>query len=84
MRTTVTLDGDVEATIRRLMAERGLSFKQVLNDAIRAGTQSTTRQPVQYTTVRDLGAPRVNLDAALQLAGQLEDDELIRKMHLGK
>jgi hypothetical protein len=34
---------------------------------------------------RDLGAlPGVNLDKALQLAGEMEDAEIIRKMRLGK
>jgi hypothetical protein len=36
VRTTVTLDADTEALLRRRMRERGLSFKQALNDAIRA------------------------------------------------
>ena len=37
MRTTVTLDADTELLVRRRMRERGISFKQALNDAIRAG-----------------------------------------------
>jgi hypothetical protein len=31
-----------------------------------------------------MGVPRVNLDKATQLAGELEDLEIIRKMSLGK
>jgi hypothetical protein len=31
-----------------------------------------------------MGVPLVNLDKALQLAGELEDLEIIRKMRLGK
>jgi hypothetical protein len=37
MRTTVTLDPDVESLLRKAMRERGEPFKQVLNTAIRAG-----------------------------------------------
>jgi len=33
----VTLDPDVELLLRRAMEERGLSFKQAVNEAIRAG-----------------------------------------------
>lgn len=83
MRTTVTLDPDVEATIRRMMAERGLSFKSALNDAIRAGTGAPAPSAT-YTRQARLGTATVNLDQALRVAGQLEDDELIRKARLGK
>jgi hypothetical protein len=37
MRTTVTLDLDVETPTRTAMKERGLSFKDALNSAVRAG-----------------------------------------------
>ena len=84
MRTTVTLDPDVEAALRRAMQEKGLSFKQALNEAVRAGTASSVRESRNYTRPRDLGAPRVNLDQAMRLAGELEDAEIIRKMRLGK
>lgn len=37
MRTTVTLDRDVQILIEKTMQERAETFKQVLNDAIRVG-----------------------------------------------
>ena len=37
MRTTVTLDPDVYRLILNAMRERGLSFKEVLNEAVRKG-----------------------------------------------
>ena len=78
MRTTVTLDPDAEQIVRRRMRERGLSFKDAINDAIRSGAMSSG---VQFRTeVAALGESHVNLDRALQLAAALEDDELIRKM----
>jgi hypothetical protein len=84
MRTTVTLDPDTESLVRRLMAERGVSFKQALNDAIRAGAPEASRPTEFRTDVHHLGAPIVVLDKALQLAADLEDDELIRKLRSGK
>lgn len=83
MRTTVTLDPDTESLVRRLMAERGVSFKQALNDAIRDGAAPRTRGSFATRTF-DLGRPRQDLDQALQLAGQIEDDELIRRMRSGQ
>lgn len=35
MRTTVTIDPDTEALLREEMARTGLSFKEVLNRAVR-------------------------------------------------
>lgn len=78
MRTTVTLDPDTEALVKRAMAERGLTFKEALNRAIRAGAAPASagfRSPTF-----DLGAAKVPLGHALRLAGALEDEELSRKL----
>jgi hypothetical protein len=85
MRTTVTLDPDTEALIRERMRRRGVSFKQALNDAIRESTRlAASDASTFHTRTAALGIPRVNLDRALQLAGELEDEELVRKMRAGK
>ncbi|MGH9188092.1 MAG: antitoxin [Acidimicrobiales bacterium] len=86
MRTTVTLDPDVAALLKKRMKERGMGFKQALNDALRSGlTEPRKRSKPFRTRTFNMGfPPNVNLDKALQLAGQLEDEELIRKMQLGK
>jgi hypothetical protein len=79
MRTTVTLDDDTLVVIQRLMRERHISFKQALNDAIRQGAQQRPAPAAFETRTADLGVPSVNLDRALQIAGELEDEELIRR-----
>jgi hypothetical protein len=84
VRTTVTLDPDTDAIVRKLMRERKLTFKQALNAAIRAGTKAPSAHPVQFTFPKHMGVPRVPLDKALQLAAQLEDEEIVRKLALGK
>lgn len=83
MRTTVTLDDDTLAAIRRLMNERGVSFKKALNDAIREGVQGRPAPAPFATRTAELGVPTVTLDRALQLAGELEDEELIRRQRRG-
>jgi hypothetical protein len=80
MRTTITLDPDVEALIRKAMRERGLSFKQAVNEAIRAGLAPRSEQPTGTRTFRMGFDPRIPLGKALRLAGELEDEELIRKL----
>lgn len=82
MRTTVTLDPDTEAIVKRRMREQGLSFKDALNAAIRAGVRDE-RVPEFRTETASMGRSAVNLDRALQLAADLEDDELVRKMRTG-
>lgn len=82
MRTTVTLDPDTEQIVRGLMREQGISFKKALNDAIRRGASQDRREPFATETA-SMGEPTVNLDRALQLVGDLEDEELIRKMRAG-
>ena len=84
MRTTVSLEPDTNAVVRRLMRERGLTFKQALNEAIRAGSlRRSATQPFKTRTV-DMGRPAISLDKALRLAASLEDDELVRKLAVRK
>jgi hypothetical protein len=83
MRTTVTLDPDTEQIIRRRMRERGVSFKEALNDAIRSGASGPGTENPFRTQTASMGVSTVNLDRALQLAAELEDEELIRKMRTG-
>jgi hypothetical protein len=86
MRTTVTLDPDVEAKLKATMRERGVSFKVALNEAVRAGLGGPAPTPRRYRMpTGKLGVrPGVNVDKALRLAGELEDEEIIRKLELGK
>ncbi|MGH3979464.1 MAG: CopG family transcriptional regulator [Pseudonocardiaceae bacterium] len=87
MRTTITLDPDTAALIKRRMHERGVSFKQAVNDAIRSGLTDTgagDRREAFRTRSVPMGLPTVNLDRALQLAGELDDEERVRKMRQGK
>lgn len=83
MRTTVTLDPDTEQIVRRRMRERGQTFKEAINDAIRDGASGRTSSKPFRTEVASMGESRVNLDRALQLAADLEDDELLRKLRAG-
>ena len=66
------------------MRERKVSFKQALNDAIREGAQRESAGSTPFTVKAvDLGRPRVDLDKALQLTAELEDEDLARRMRGG-
>jgi hypothetical protein len=78
MRTTVTLDPDVESMLRREVRRRGEPFKQVLNDAIRTGLHNMRRRTEVFEPLTfNMGKPRVDLTKAASLAAELEDAELI-------
>jgi hypothetical protein len=79
VRTTVTLEPDVEALIGRAMRERGVSFKRAVNDAIRAGMSPGGNAPREFPT-HDMGEPLVDITKALRLAGELEDQELAARL----
>ena len=85
MRTTITLDPDVEVLVRKAMRERGLSFKQAVNEAIRAGLAPRSDLPAAGTPTFRMGFnPVIPLDKALRLAAELEDEELTRKLAVRK
>jgi hypothetical protein len=80
MRTTVTLDPDNDLAVRRLMRERGLTFKQAVNEAIRKSLSGKAGEAAFRTPTFSMGPPRVPIDKALRLAAELEDEEIIRKL----
>lgn len=84
MRTTVTLDPDVEALVKGAMRDRGLTFKEAINDAIRAGMASTPVGGALTFKTHDMGEPLVDVTKALRLAGELEDQEVARKLAEGQ
>ncbi len=83
MRTTVTLDSDVELKLQALMTARGLTFKEAINSALRAGLAPNTPADVAFPTF-DMGQPTVDLTHAGRIAATLEDDETARKLQVGR
>jgi hypothetical protein len=87
MRTTVTLDPDVAAKLKETARQAGISFKEALNTSVRRGLERGAAKPQPYRLPpgqRLEARAGVNLDKALQLAGELEDAEILRKLRIGK
>jgi hypothetical protein len=83
MRTTVTLEPDTEALVKQLMRERGLTFKQAVNEAIRLGLsrgKGQGEEPFRTPTFPMGWREDVSLDRALTTVGVLEDEELARRI----
>jgi hypothetical protein len=68
------------------MKERGVSFKEALNSAVRAGlTQGKRRRRSFVQKSYSLGSDRnFRWDKALEAASAMEDEELGRKFSLRK
>ncbi len=87
MRTTVDLDPDLLERLRLEATRRRVSFKQLLNAAIRSGlaTRPTAQAKPYVLRPRHLGVVRegLDLDKALAIADTLESrqiaDELERR-----
>jgi hypothetical protein len=52
MRTTLSLDDDVAADLRRIQSESGQTWKQVVNDVVRAGVAARRAGERQARRVR--------------------------------
>ena len=68
MRTTLTLDSDVAALAQRVQKKHGLSFKAVVNEALRHGLQAMSAPASRSGSYR---TPSVNLGRCL--TGSLDD-----------
>jgi len=82
MRTTVTLDSDVETLLQEAMKREGKSFKQVLNESLRSALEGRggEAEPEFVVAARPLGL-RVGIDPARirDLDDDLEVAEFQRK-----
>lgn len=81
MRTTVTLDADVEKLLREAQQQSRKTFKQALNDALRRGLKGVDAEEKAFeVATRPLGL-RVGIDPAQlhDLDDELEIEEFLRK-----
>lgn len=76
MRTTITLEPDVEALLKRAMREHGVTFKDAVNQAVRYGLGKRPQKvPPFKQRAFHMGKPLVDLTKALALADELDDIE---------
>ena len=84
MRTTLTIDPDVERLLRREMRRTGRSMKAVVNDALRTGLGirgKPPRAPRFEVAPHAFGfKPDVDRDRLNRLFDEMEADERARKL----
>jgi len=84
MRTTLTLEPDVALQVKRLMADKKLTLKRAVNDALRAGLPALRRQvepPPFKVEPFNLGRLKPGIDETKlgQYLDQLDVEEFLRK-----
>lgn len=86
MRTTVTLKNDLAKELRDKAHREHRSFKEVINETLQAGLHAQpakSRKKIVLPTY-NMGPPKVDLTKALAIAAEMEDEEIMRKLALGK
>jgi hypothetical protein len=89
MRTTLTLEERIAKALKDAAHRTGKPFKQIVNDALRAGlaaghaSANTRRYRVKPAALGGV-IGSVDLHKALRLADALEDQEIARKLALRK
>lgn len=78
MRTTLTLDPDVAALLKKAVAKGEVSFKQAVNDALRRGLTDAALEKPKKRWVQRVGPPSgflVDIDNNGALAEMLDRED---------
>ena len=86
MRTTVRIDDDLLSDLKEVAEKERLSLTKAFNKILRVGLRSKDSAPDRPYRVKaaSMGKPFVDLTKANQIAAELEDEEILRKLRLGK
>jgi hypothetical protein len=76
MRTTLTLDDDVAALLRKEMTREGLTLKDAVNEALRRGLVAARPAPRKRYRVRlfKTGAARIPIDNIAEALAHAEGE----------
>ena len=84
MRTTLTIDPDVEELLRRDIRRTGRSMKSVVNDALRAGLGVESESPGAPRYKAESYAfgfkPDVDVDRLNRLVDEMEVEEIVLRL----
>ncbi len=82
MRTTLTLDDDIAASLKEQARLLDKPFRQVVNDALRRGMAPTPREDRPRFRIKPLHgafAPGIDLLRLNQLNDELQTDDFLRR-----
>ena len=87
MQTTLTLDDEVAEELKEVADRAGKPFTEVVNETLRKGLHPSgtlSPKPYRLATVSLGVRPGVDIDKARHIADALEDEEIARKLEMGK
>jgi hypothetical protein len=80
MRTTLTVDDDLQRQMLDQARALDVPYRQVVNDALRRGLEVREGSPPVYAApVFDMGLARVDLVKALALSQELDDAKFVAR-----
>lgn len=88
MRTTLRIEDDLLQELKRLARKENIPVTRLINRMLSTSLRSSQntkspKRPYREKTY-DLGKPTINLDKALMIAAEMENQEIIRKLELRK
>jgi hypothetical protein len=77
MRTTLTIDDDVAATLERLRKARDTRLKDLINEALRRGLNEMDKPPKRRKAFRtlDLGRPLIDVSNVAEAIAIAEGED---------
>jgi hypothetical protein len=87
MQTTLTLDDELADELEEVAHRAGKPFTEVVNDTLWKGLHAEgvlSTKPYRLETASLGVRPGVDIDKARHIADDLEDEEIARKLGMGK
>lgn len=88
MRTTLTIEDQLVAALKEAALRSGKPFKQVVNEALRAGLRELSRPAARPYRLQPASMGQahagIDIDKALHLAAALEDEAIRSKLEQRK
>jgi len=87
MQTTLTLDDELAEELEEVAHRAGKPFTEIVNETLRKGLHpagSPSPKPYRLETVALGVRPGVDIDKARHISDALEDEEILRKLEMGK
>jgi hypothetical protein len=88
MRSTVRIDDDLMMELKERARREKVSQTRILNRLLREGIRASRGRQAKKDLYKEvtiaMGTPRVELDKALALSADFDDEEILRKMALRK
>lgn len=83
MRTTLTVDDDLQRQMLEQARALDVPYRQVVNDALRRGLEAREGAPPVYSApVFEMGQARVDLVKALALSQELDDAKFVAQQNV--